>query len=170
MLSNGNYRFYPGPSRLPGRVNARATALLQPSAPTARFTVPQPSGGRPIEGEVAVRQERDARVVAVTGPLDLDSVAPLEEVLRKAAEDGVAPVVVDLSAATFADSTTVNVLLQAHDALGPALRLAAPSAVLMRLFTLTGLDTVLPLYDSVPKALDAEPAAPLGADGGDREG
>jgi len=119
---------------------------------------------------VAVRQERDARVVAVTGPLDLDSVAPLEEVLRKAAEDGVAPVVVDLSAATFADSTTVNVLLQAHSALGPALRLAAPSAVLMRLFTLTGLDTVLPLYDSVAKALDAEPVAPLGADGGDREG
>lgn len=119
---------------------------------------------------MAVRQERDALVVAVTGPLDLDSVAPLEEILRKADEDGVARVVVDLSAAPFADSTTVNVLLQAHSALGPALRLAAPSAALERLFTLTGLDTVLPLYDSVAKALDAEPAAPLGADGGDREG
>ncbi|MFD5394267.1 STAS domain-containing protein [Streptomyces sp. NPDC127097] len=115
-----------------------------------------------------MRQERGALVVAVTGPLDLDSVAPLEEILRKAAEDGVARVVVDLSAATFADSTTVNVLLQAHSALGPALRLAAPSAALERLFTLTGLDTVLPLHASVATALDAGPAAPLGADGGDR--
>ncbi|MFF3543767.1 STAS domain-containing protein [Streptomyces platensis] len=117
-----------------------------------------------------MRQERDALVVAVTGPLDLDNIAPLEEILRKADEDGVARVVVDLSTATFADSTTVNVLLQVHSALGPALRLAAPSVVLMRLFALTGLDTVLPLYDSVAKALDAEPAAPLGADGGDHDG
>jgi anti-sigma B factor antagonist len=114
--------------------------------------------------------ERGALLVAVTGHLDLDNIAPLDETLRKAAEDGVAPVVVDLSAVTFADSTTVNVLLQAHTALGPALRLAAPSAFLERLFTLTGLDTVLALHESVDKAIDAEPSSPLGADGGDREG
>lgn len=132
--------------------------------------LPQPSGGRPIEGEPVVRQERNALVVAVTGHLDLDNIAPLSETLRQAAEDGVAPVVVDLSAVTFADSTTVNVLLQAHRALGPALRLAAPSTVLERLFTLTGLDTVLPLHASVAQAIDAEPSTPLGAGSGDREG
>ncbi|MEU8682311.1 STAS domain-containing protein [Streptomyces sp. NPDC048611] len=98
---------------------------------------------------------REALVVAVSGPLDLDTVGPLEEALGAAAEDGSAAVVVDLSAATFADSTTVNVLLQAHTALGPALRLAAPSAALRRLFTLTGLDTVLPLHESVTEALAA---------------
>ncbi|MGW1788209.1 STAS domain-containing protein [Streptomyces tubercidicus] len=123
-----------------------------------------------MDGEMAVRQEHGALVVAATGPLDIDNVAPLSETLQKAAEDGVARVVVDLSAVTFADSSTVNVLIQAHDALGPALRLAAPSAVLARLFTLTGLDTVLPLYESVAEALDAEPPAPLGAEGGEREG
>ncbi|MFE7782928.1 STAS domain-containing protein [Streptomyces nigrescens] len=115
-------------------------------------------------------QGREALLVAITGDLDLDNVAPLDDTLRKATEDGVARVVVDLSAVTFADSAAVNVLLQAHTALGPALRLATPSAVLERLFTLTGLDTVLPLHDSVTKALDAEPSAPLGTDGGDREG
>ncbi|MFH8570235.1 STAS domain-containing protein [Streptomyces sp. NPDC017993] len=119
---------------------------------------------------LVVWQERDALVVAVSGHLDLDNIAPLGETLRKAAEDGAGPVVVDLSAVTFADSTTVNVLLQAHAALGPALRLAAPSDFLERLFTLTGLDTVLPLHESVAKAIDADPSAPLGADGGDREG
>ncbi|WP_433854562.1 STAS domain-containing protein [Streptomyces kronopolitis] len=133
--------------------------------------LPQPSGGRPIagEGEPTVRRERGALVVTVTGHLDIDNIEPLSGTLRRAAEDGVAPVVIDLSAVTFADSATINVLLQAHHALGPALRLAAPSTVLARLFTLTGLDTVLPLYASVAQAIDAEsPASPM-ADSG-REG
>ncbi len=126
--------------------------------------LPQPSRGRPIETERVVWQGREALLVALTGDLDVDNVAPLDETLRKAAEDGIARVVVDLSAVTFADSAAVNVLLQAHTALGPALRLATPSAVLERLFTLTGIDTVLPLHDSVTKALDAEPPAHLAND------
>lgn len=117
-----------------------------------------------------MRQERNALVVAVTGHLDIDNIEPLNATLRRAAEDGVAPVVIDLSAVTFADSATINVLLQAHSALGPALRLAAPSTVLERLFTLTGLDTVLPLYPSVAQAVDAGPPASPGADSGDHEG
>ncbi|MGW9428565.1 STAS domain-containing protein [Streptomyces decoyicus] len=124
------------------------------SAPTARFIVlPQSSGGRPIR--IDTRQGQGALILVVTGQLDLDSVAPLDETLQRVARDGDGPVVVDLSAVTFADSATVNVLLQAHDALGTELRLAAPSAALERLFALTGLDTVLPLYETVGKALEA---------------
>lgn len=132
--------------------------------------LPQPSGGRPIETEIIVWRERDALMVAITGHLDLDNIAPLDTALQRAAADGVARVVVDLSGVTFADSTTVNVLLQAHTALGPALRLAAPSVFLERLFTLTGLDTVLPLHESVTKAFDAEPSPSSAPGGGDREG
>ncbi|WP_342452589.1 STAS domain-containing protein [Streptomyces decoyicus] len=124
------------------------------SAPTARFIVlPQSSGGRPIR--IDTRQDRGALILVVAGQLDLDNVAPLDETLQQAARGGDGPVVVDLSAVAFADSATVNVLLQAHDALGAALRLAAPSAVLERLFALTGLDTVLPLYETVGKAVEA---------------
>ncbi|MGW7489475.1 STAS domain-containing protein [Streptomyces sp. NPDC054786] len=104
---------------------------------------------------IDTRQDRGAVILAVTGPLDLDNIAPLDETLQEVGRDGTGPVVIDLSAVTFADSITVNVLIQAYDALGPALRLAAPSAVLERLFALTGLDTVLPLYGSVDTALDA---------------
>ncbi|MEW1752621.1 STAS domain-containing protein [Streptomyces angustmyceticus] len=113
----------------------------------------QPHGGRPIR--IDTRQDRGAVILSVTGPLDLDSVAPLDEALQRVAQDGAEQVVVDLSAVTFADSSTINVLIRAYDALGPALRLAAPSAVLERLFALTGLDTVLPLYRAVEAALDA---------------
>ncbi|MEU6331342.1 STAS domain-containing protein [Streptomyces sp. NPDC047049] len=104
---------------------------------------------------IGTRQERGAVILTVAGPFDLDTVAPLDATLQQLAQDGAGPVVIDLSDVSFADSTTVNVLIQAHEALGPALRLAAPSAVLERLFTLTGLDTVLPLYGSVRVALDA---------------
>lgn len=113
----------------------------------------QPHGGRPLR--IGTRREQGAVILTVAGPLDLDNIAPLDATLQRLAQDGAGPVVIDLSDVAFADSTTVNVLIQAHDALGSALRLAAPSAVLERLFTLTGLDTVLPLYGSVRAALDA---------------
>ncbi|WP_032918388.1 STAS domain-containing protein [Streptomyces rimosus] len=108
-------------------------------------------------------------VIAVTGPLDIDTVAPLEAALREAGaghRDGAGPdggaarpVVVDLSEVDFADSTTVNVLLQQHAALGSRLRLAAPSPGLLRLFELTGLDGVLPLYGTVAEAAAADGVA-----------
>ncbi|MCZ1007163.1 STAS domain-containing protein [Streptomyces lydicus] len=113
----------------------------------------QPHDGRSLR--IDTRQEQGAVILTVAGPLDLDTVAPLDTTLQRLAQDGAGPVVIDLSDVSFADSTTVNVLIQAHEALGPALRLAAPSAVLERLFTLTGLDTVLPLYGSVRAALGA---------------
>ncbi|WP_107088645.1 STAS domain-containing protein [Streptomyces sp. NRRL F-5755] len=111
------------------------------------------------------RRAGDALVITVTGPLDIDTVAPLEAALREAGTaprdgDGAArPVVVDLSEVEFADSTTVNVLLQQHAALGTRLRLAAPSSGLRRLFELTGLDGVLPLYGTVTEAAAADGVA-----------
>ncbi|RSO09096.1 anti-anti-sigma factor [Streptomyces sp. WAC 06783] len=107
----------------------------------------------------------DALVIIVTGPLDIDTVAPLEAALCEAGAgprdgDGAArPVVVDLAEVEFADSTTVNILLQQHAALGTRLRLAAPSPGLRRLFELTGLDGVLPLYGTVAEAAASDGAA-----------
>ncbi|WP_078624025.1 STAS domain-containing protein [Streptomyces monomycini] len=133
----------------------------------------QSSPDRPTQ--VVVREghrAEDAVVVTVTGPLDIDTVAPLEEALRATGGDthgtGPAggeprPVVVDLSQVDFADSTTVNVLLQQHAALGTRLRLAAPSPGLRRLFEMTGLDGVLPLYETVPEAAAADGVARPGA-------
>ncbi|MFB6436349.1 STAS domain-containing protein [Streptomyces sp. NPDC056411] len=106
--------------------------------------------------QIAVRQDREAQVISVAGHLDLDTVGPLDEALQRAASEGPHPVVIDLSGTDFADSSAVNVLLRAYSALGTGLRLVAPSPFLQRLFTLTGLDGVLPLYPSVPKAVGAD--------------
>ncbi|MBO0914598.1 STAS domain-containing protein [Streptomyces laculatispora] len=102
---------------------------------------------------IVPRQERGALVLAVTGDLDIDNVTPLGAALESAAADSDGPVVVDLSDVSFADSTTVNVLLQGQTLLGPRLRLAEPSPFMERLIGVLGLDSVLPVFPSVTEAI-----------------
>ncbi|MEU1471178.1 STAS domain-containing protein [Streptomyces sp. NPDC005761] len=103
---------------------------------------------------IVPRQDRGALVLAVTGDLDIDNVALLGAALEGAASDGDGPVVIDLSDVSFADSTTVNVLLQGQTLLGPRLRLAAPSPFMERLIGVLGLDSALPVFPTVAEAID----------------
>ncbi|MFJ9688730.1 STAS domain-containing protein [Streptomyces bacillaris] len=114
---------------------------------------PPPSEDRAVS--VISRRERGALVLTVSGDLDIDSVPPLGRALGKAAEEGSGPVVVDLSGVGFADSTTVNVLLQGQTALGSRLRLAAPSPFVQRLIGMIGLDSAIPVLRDVDEAIDA---------------
>ncbi|MER7695768.1 MULTISPECIES: STAS domain-containing protein [unclassified Streptomyces] len=107
---------------------------------------------------ITTRQERGALVLTVSGDLDIDSVGPLDLALTAAADHGSGPVVVDLSGIGFADSTTVNVLLQGHTTLGDRLRLAAPSPFMRRLIDMIGLATALPVLPTVEDAIDAVPS------------
>ncbi|MYV51254.1 anti-sigma factor antagonist [Streptomyces sp. SID3212] len=116
--------------------------------------LPPHNAGRTVG--VTARQNGESVVLTVSGELDLDSVGPLATALTHSGESVTGPVVVDLSAVGFADSTTVNVLLQARAALGPRLRLARPSAFVRRLFAVIGLETALPLYETVEAALTAD--------------
>lgn len=138
MLSNGNYRFY------------RGVALDLYSL--RRIPVQPPHSAGQAMGLVA-RQDGDAVVLALSGDLDLDNIAPLVTALTEAGETVTGPVVVDLSRVGFADSSTVNVLLRAHGTLGPRLCLAAPSAFVQRLFAVIGLEQALPVYGTVEDAL-----------------
>ena len=113
------------------------------------------SAGKAVS--IVSRQQGGALVLAVTGDLDLDTVPPLGEAMESAAKAGGGPVVVDLSGVAFADSTTVNVLLQGQAALGPRLRLAAPSGFMRRLIGVIGLDSAVPVFATVDEAI----AAPL---------
>ncbi|OON78044.1 STAS domain-containing protein [Streptomyces tsukubensis] len=106
----------------------------------------------------AMRRAGDDVVLAVGGEMDLDNVEPLDSALQELAATGEGAVVLDLSGVAFADSTTVNVLLRAHSALGPRLRLAALSPFMERLLGLIGLDGTLTVYRSVEDALAGVPA------------
>ncbi|MFJ1589201.1 STAS domain-containing protein [Kitasatospora albolonga] len=114
---------------------------------------PPPSEDRAVS--VITRQERGALVLTVSGDLDIDSVPPLGRALEAAAGQGTGPVVVDLSGVGFADSTTVNVLLQGQTALGGRLRLAAPSSFVQRLIGMIGLDSAIPVLQNIDEAIDA---------------
>lgn len=120
--------------------------------------LPPHSAGHAIG--VTVRQDDDASVLAVSGDLDLENIAPLVTALADAGGSGQGPVVLDLSGVRFADSSTVNVLLRAYGELGPRLRVARPSAFVQRLFDVIGLRQALPVYDTVEDALMCGPAGP----------
>lgn len=118
--------------------------------------LPPPSAGKAVR--IVPRQERGALVLAVTGDLDLDTIAPLGEALEAASKAGDEPVVLDLSGVAFADSTTVNVLLQGQSVLGARLRLAAPSGFMQRLIGVIGLDSALPVFTTVDEAIGSRSA------------
>ncbi|RST04281.1 anti-sigma factor antagonist [Streptomyces sp. WAC07149] len=109
------------------------------------------AGDTPGDGVVGdgYRAEQ-GRVVAARGELDQDTLPSLEEALTAAA-DRHAVVVLDASSVTFGDSSFLNLLLRLHRL--TELRVAAPGEQLLRLFALTGADTVLSLHPTVQDAL-----------------
>jgi anti-sigma B factor antagonist len=96
------------------------------------------------EFEVTVTSQDGVCVVAVSGELDIDTMAELKAAL--AAGDGVATTVIDLRGLTFIDSSGVSgVMAAARRARDAGSRLACVPGPLpiQRIFELTGVDTVL---------------------------
>jgi anti-sigma B factor antagonist len=104
-------------------------------------------------------------VPVVTGPAEIDvaSAYQLRAALLQAAADGHPTVVVDLAGTRFCDSAGLNLLLRAHKralAGGGELRLVIPTgAPVLRIFTVTGLDRVIPQFASLGQALAQGPGA-----------
>jgi anti-anti-sigma factor len=70
-------------------------------------------------------------------------------------------VIADMTATTFCDSSGIGMLVRAHKqaaATGSQLRLAVSSAAVVRALTLVQMDSLLPIYPSLSKALAAAPA------------
>lgn len=100
-----------------------------------------------------------ALVCSLTGDLDLDGLAEVEEPLRgllAAAAPGV--LCLDLSAVGFCDSTGLNLLLRLRldaEESGVSLVLAQPGPQLSRLFELTGTGAVFRVFETVGEACAA---------------
>jgi anti-sigma B factor antagonist len=102
-------------------------------------------------------------IVAVEGEIDVSTAHALDEALQAVmASSGRA--IVDFSGVRFMDSTGLSVLMRAqHDqpAPGGKLRLAALPDRVMRLLSVTKLDSVFSVYPSVTAA-EADPPASVG--------
>jgi anti-sigma B factor antagonist len=100
-------------------------------------------------------------VVTLPAEIDMANADRVGADLQAAFALGVATVVADMTATTFCDSRGIHALVLAHQratASGAELRLVAPSAGVLRVLALTGLDRWLAIYPSLPEALGVQPA------------
>ncbi len=94
-------------------------------------------------------------VVAVNGEVDVYAAPALRDRLTELLQDG-SSVVVDLSEVGFLDSTGLGALVAARTAAaeqGAALPLVCTHQRILKLFTITGLDDVFRIHDSVESAI-----------------
>lgn len=113
----------------------------------------------PVEPFSLQTEERPGCVVlAVTGEVDLGTAPQLKERLTDLVAEGHRHVVVDLTATDFLDSTGLGALvaglkrLRAHQG---DMRVACNTPRVRKVFEITHVDRVLPMFDSVDEACRA---------------
>ena len=114
---------------------------------------------------VATARDGDTVVVVLTGEVDLYTAPQLEHELKRAVEESAEHIVVDMTQTTFIDSTTLGVLVGCLKRLTPSgrrLALVIADTSIRRVFDITGLDRVFPIYDSRDEAIRSLPAGTAG--------
>jgi anti-sigma B factor antagonist len=99
-----------------------------------------------------------ATVVSVRGEVDVYSAPALSENLSQLLEDGRTAIVVDLTEVAFLDSTGLGALIGARTATeeaGGRLAIVCTNDRILKLFTITGLDTVFRIHPSTSEAVAA---------------
>ncbi len=110
---------------------------------------------------IVTRDEGPWTVVVVTGEIDMATAPELETAISGAA----GRTAVDLSAVEFMDSSGLRTLISANanpdgdDEPSRQMVLIAPSAAVVRLLEVAGLDAVFEIHDEIP------PSNGVGADG-----
>jgi len=103
------------------------------------------------------REVRDGfAVISVSGEVDAHAAPALSEALSEVTEPG-ARIVVDLTDVNFLDSTGLGVFVTALKhlrELDGSLALVITSPRVKKVFTLTGLDALIPLHETLAQALD----------------
>jgi anti-sigma B factor antagonist len=109
---------------------------------------------------VAVEHTGAGVAIAVSGDVDVATIARLEDALAEALEDSPPVVLIDLRDVGFVDSTGLKFLLRTRalaDRSGWTLQIYRPGETAMKAFVVTGADRWLPFVDAGAAA--AEPAS-----------
>jgi anti-sigma B factor antagonist len=105
-------------------------------------------------------------VVQVDGALDLATAPELKACLRQVMQDGAGHIVLEFAGVEFIDSSGLGVLVSIYKELPPRARrlcLVTVRPLVLRVLTLTSVDSLVGIYDSVAAAEDV-----LAAVGGER--
>jgi anti-sigma B factor antagonist len=117
--------------------------------------------GNRVELSVSKSGTDAVPVVAVSGEVDVYAAPTLREGLTDLLQEG-RSVVVDLTEVGFLDSTGLGALVAARTSAsehGAELPLVCTHQRILKLFTITGLDGVFKIYDSVDAAIEGLRAA-----------
>ena len=95
-------------------------------------------------------------IISIEGELDLSTAPQLKWALVDATQAGRDQLIVDLSKATFMDSTALGVLIGVNRGLAAGERLAivCVAPTILRVFELSGMDGAFAIYETVEEALD----------------
>ena len=111
-----------------------------------------------VEFEISDRRVDDeTHVVTVGGEIDLFTVPEFKQHMNAAIDTGASSVVVDLTATTFIDSSSLGVLIGAHRRLkgrGGALTVVCSQDAIVKTFRITGLDGVFRIVGTLDEAFD----------------
>jgi anti-sigma B factor antagonist len=106
--------------------------------------------------------DADTHVIELGGEVDLYTAPEFKERMVKVIDGGKKRVVVDLSKATFIDSTTLGVLVGGVKRLRPnggALTIVCTDQNICKIFEITGLDRVFTIHATREEALEEVAAA-----------
>jgi anti-sigma B factor antagonist len=101
--------------------------------------------------------DADTHVIELGGEVDLYTAPEFKERMVKVIDGGKKRVVVDLSKATFIDSTTLGVLVGGVKRLRPnggALTIVCTDQNICKIFEITGLDRVFTIHATREEALE----------------
>ncbi len=102
--------------------------------------------------------DAETHLIELGGEVDLYTAPEFKERMVQVIEEGKTRLVVDLSKATFIDSTTLGVLVGGVKRLRPSggsLALVCSDPNIQKIFEITGLDRVFPIHESREEALSA---------------
>jgi anti-sigma B factor antagonist len=122
-------------------------------------------GPHEVDFDLVTRELGDGTfVVGLTGEVDLYTAPELKSELLRLVAEGPNRIVVDLSGATFVDSTTLGVLLGAVKRLrliGGELVIVCADLNIRRILSITLLDRAFTIYDTLDDALAAPAPVPV---------
>jgi anti-sigma B factor antagonist len=110
-----------------------------------------------MELSITSEARDDARVLHVSGDLDVYTAPQLKEALDELGLGG-KTVLVDLAKVHFIDSTALGVLVssfQASRAADGEFLLVMDDPYLLKIFRITGFDTLFSIFPGIPEALAA---------------
>lgn len=115
-----------------------------------------------LEARFPVEVVGGVPVVATPEEIDISNAAELRAALLGASAHARGTLVVDMSGTQFCDSSGIHVLVRAREraeAEGGELLLVFTAAPVLRIFAVTGIDRIIPIFSSLEEALGQAPAA-----------